>query len=60
MARCRLCGEWAGPDTDVHDHCLIEFQRQMEQPGLSRRLLRRMREAIGLLIALTDRATSRR
>lgn len=39
MALCVFCGEWAGASTDRHPECALEFERQMRQPGLARRVL---------------------
>jgi hypothetical protein len=46
MPRCLLCKEWAGPDSDLHDHCVAEFKRQMAQAGLFSRMLTGLRRAI--------------
>jgi hypothetical protein len=51
MPRCILCDEWAGPDTDLHDRCALEFKRQMQQAGFLRRLLTRARRTARFLYA---------
>jgi len=42
MARCIFCDEWAGPDSDRHKRCTFEYESQMRQPGLIRRLFTRL------------------
>jgi hypothetical protein len=46
MPRCLLCNEWAGPDSDLHEQCVAEFKRQVEQPGLWSRIFGSMRRVI--------------
>ncbi|HEY3704480.1 MAG TPA: hypothetical protein VGL22_05425 [Terracidiphilus sp.] len=58
MPRCILCDEWAGPDSDLHDHCAIEFKRQMQQLGPFARLLRRTRRAARFLYAMISGSTA--
>ena len=41
MARCIFCDEWAGPSSDRHEECALEFEQQMQQPGLVQRIFRR-------------------
>jgi hypothetical protein len=59
MPRCLLCNEWAGPDKDLHDECLSEFEHQMHQPTLLRRLLTRtLRAARSLYAAISPARTN--
>lgn len=59
MPRCLLCDEWAGPDSDLHDQCAVEFKRQMQQLGPFGRLLRRTRRALRSVYALVSGNTAR-
>lgn len=59
MPRCILCDEWAGPDSDLHDYCAVEFMRQMQQAGMLKRLLHRTRRAARYLYAVISGSTAR-
>ncbi len=59
MPRCLLCDEWAGPGKDLHDECLSEFERQMQQAPLLRRLFARaLRAARSLYAAISPARTN--
>ncbi len=51
MPRCLLCDEWAGPEKDLHDECLAEFEHQMQQAPFLRRLATRTLRAARSLYA---------
>ena len=37
MPKCVFCGEWAGPETDQHELCRMEFEKSVSRPRLYRR-----------------------
>lgn len=59
MPRCHLCDEWAGPDKDVHDQCLLALKLQVNQPSLLKRIFRRLGRGIRILVGAVSGSTAR-